>query len=284
MKIGFIGAGKAGCSLGKYFSQKTLPDCSVIGFYSKEFDDAVWAANFTNSKYFTSLEALVSECDTIIISTQDSVIEFIWRIIPKEALKGKIICHLSGSLSSDVFSDRESYGAYGISIHPLFAFSNKESVYKQLNNVYFTLEGDSYAIKIWQKLLSDTGNQSCLINKTDKIKYHAAASILSNHVLAVIDCGYQLLMSCGFDELQARNFTADLIITNISHAVERGTVNALTGPIERCDAGTVKKHLYQLEDSQREIYYSCGKRLLEMAQQKNPDHDYSVMKKILKME
>lgn len=146
MKIGFIGAGKAGCSLGKYFSLKTLPDFMLTGFYSKTSEHAIWAAHFTQSKYFTSLADLVSESDTIVIATQDSVVDFVWKTIPKETLKGKIICHLSGSLSSDVFSERESYGAYGISIHPLFAFSNKESVYQQLHLACFTLEGDSYAV------------------------------------------------------------------------------------------------------------------------------------------
>lgn len=280
MKIGFIGAGRAGCSLGRYFREKTLPDFGIAGFYSKKSEDALWAAQFTRSKYFASLEDVVSESDIIVISTPDSVVDFVWKALPKEALRDKIICHLSGSLSSDVFSERESYGIYGISVHPLFAFSNKESVYQQLQKVCFTLEGDSFAVAVWQKLLADMGNLTLEITKENKIKYHAAASLLSNHVLAVLESGYELLQECGFKEAQARGFTADLVMHNVEHAVRQGTMDALTGPIERCDTATVEKHLAQLTGYARELYLCCGKALLALAQQKNPTRDYGAMQKL----
>lgn len=281
MKIGFIGAGRAGCSLGKYFSLKTLPDFTLTGFYSKTPAHALWAAQFTQSQFFTSIEDVISNSDTIIISTPDSVVDFVWKAIPKETLKGKIICHLSGSLSSDVFSERESYGAYGISIHPLFAFSNKESVYQQLHQVCFTLEGDSYAVELWQKHFRDMGNATLLLQKADKTTYHAAASILSNHVLAVLDCGYQLLQTCGFTDAQAREFTANLVTENLQHAITSGTTQALTGPIERRDLETVQKHLSCLDHQTKQIYQSCGQRLITLAEKKHPEKDYAQLKQLL---
>lgn len=281
MKIGFIGAGKAGCSLGKYFCEKTLPDITLAGFYSKTCDHAKWAAQFTQSQFFSSIEDVILNSDTIIISTPDSVIDLIWQSIPKETLKGKIICHLSGSLSSDVFSKRESHGAYGISIHPLFAFSNKESVYQQLHQACFTLEGDLYAVELWQKLFADMGNPTILLRKEDKTAYHAAASILSNHVLAVLDCGYQLMQSCGFTDAQARQFTANLVIENVQHAITSGTTQALTGPIERGDIQTIHKHLSCLDTQTKQIYQSCGQRLITLAVQKHPDRDYAQLKQLL---
>lgn len=281
MKMGFIGAGKAGCSLGRYFSEKTLPDFGIAGFYSKKSDDALWAAQFTRSNYFASLKDVVSETDIIVISTQDSVVNFVWKALPKETLRDKIVCHLSGSLSSDVFSDRKSYGIHGISVHPLFAFSNKESVYQQLQKVCFTLEGDSFAVNVWQKLLTDMGNPTLQITKEHKTKYHAAASLLSNHVLAVLECGYQLLQECGFEEAQTRSFTADLVMHNVEQAVRQGTMDALTGPIERCDAATVEKHLSQLTGHARELYLCCGRELVTLAQHKNLTRDYSAMQALL---
>jgi len=281
MKIGFIGAGKAGCSLGKYFCEKTLPDLTLTGFYSKTPAHAQWAAQFTQSQFFSSIEDVISYSDVIIISTPDSVVDLIWQSIPKETLKGKIICHLSGSLSSDVFSKKESYGAYGISIHPLFAFSNKESVYQQLHQACFTLEGDSYAVELWQKFFADMGNPTLLLRKEDKTAYHAAASMLSNHVLAVLDCGYQLLQSCGFTDAQARQFTANLVTENLQHAISSGTIQALTGPIERGDLETVEKHLSCLDSQTKPIYQSCVKRLISLAEQKNPDRDYAPLKQLL---
>ena len=56
MKIGFIGAGKVGFSLGKFFVQGNLP---VTGYYSRQRESAQEAALFTNTKPYDTMLALV---------------------------------------------------------------------------------------------------------------------------------------------------------------------------------------------------------------------------------
>ena len=46
---------------------------------------------------------------------------------------------------------------YPISIHPMFAFSDRESVYQQLNQVSFTLEGESHAVSRWKEIFEALG-------------------------------------------------------------------------------------------------------------------------------
>ena len=53
MKFGFIGAGKVGFSLGKYFA---VHDLDVVGYYSDKLEDSLEAAEFTNSKSYDSLD------------------------------------------------------------------------------------------------------------------------------------------------------------------------------------------------------------------------------------
>lgn len=280
MKIGFIGAGKAGCSLGKYFETKA-GKVQITGYFSLIEEEAKWAAAFTDSECFLTTEEVIEASDTIIISTPDGAIKTVWDSLKKDNMRGKIICHLSGSLSSDVFSGIEEYGAYPISIHPMFAFSNKESVYQQLNEVSFTLEGHEKAVLIWKDLFSDIGNSAIEISKEVKPKYHAAASLLSNHVIAVLSAGYEALMDCGFSEEEARSFSAVLVRNNVEQAIQNGCVEALTGPIERADIETVLKHLSVLSDKQKEVYRACGKELLEISKQKNPDRDYEDIRRLL---
>jgi len=285
VKIGFIGAGKAGCSLGKYFSNKaTQVGVLVTGYYSLIEEEARWAATFTGSECFHTMEEVVAASDTIILSTPDGAIKSVWETMKKEKIEGKVFCHLSGSLSSDVFSGIETYGAYPISIHPMFAFSDKESVYQQLNEVCFTLEGHPFAVSAWKSTLMHMGNEVISISKDVKPQYHAAASLLSNHVIAVLNAGYQLLCDCGFTEEEARHFSRILVKNNVDHVVEVGGVQALTGPIERGDIQTVEKHISVFDDKTKELYCVCGKELLKLAKQKNPDRDYTYMNKILKCE
>ena len=283
MKIGFVGAGRAGCSLGKYFTTKALQaDITVTGYNSIVEEEARWAAEFTGSSVFERIEDVIAASDAIILSTPDGAIKKVWDTIDKKNLTGKMICHLSGSLSSDVFSGIDTYGGYAISIHPMFAFSNKDSVYQQLDSVSFTLEGHPYAVNAWQQLLDALGNRSVVIDQAKKPKYHAAASILSNQVVAVLATGYELLEECGFSEKEARTFSAALVRDNVEHVIADGCVSALTGPIERGDVGTVQKHLQELNDTQKEMYRVCGSKLLELAGCKNPQTDYAALESVLK--
>ena len=301
MKIGFIGAGKAGCSLGKYLSirhgldimddnternnmieNSISEDVKVTGYYSLIEEEAEWAAAFTETEMYGTPNEVVAASDSIIISTPDGAVSEVWNSLDKELIKDRIICHLSGSLSSDVFSGIGNYGGYPISIHPLFAFSDKESAYKELNNVCFTLEGHPYAVSAWKQCLESFGNEVITIRKEAKPMYHAAASILSNHVIAVLDTGYHLLSECGFTDEQARRYTAGLVMNNVEHVIKEGTVAALTGPIERNDVETVSKHLDVLDDDKKQMYKLCGKVLLELSEKKNEDRDYSILENILK--
>jgi predicted short-subunit dehydrogenase-like oxidoreductase (DUF2520 family) len=298
MKIGFIGAGKAGCSLGKYFSENfggTSQSCDnissvisdeeeyeVTGYYSLMKEEARWAADFTDSHFFEDVDELVAASDSVILSTPDGAVKKVWDGLDKSNISGKVICHLSGSLSSDVFSGCGDYGGYPISIHPMFAFSNKESVYKQLNQVSFTLEGQDFAVEQWKKLFSKLGNRAIAIDKEVKPKYHAAASVLSNHVIAVLQTGYEMLMDCGFSEEEARSFSQVLVRENVEHVISQGAASALTGPIERADFTTVEKHLSVLDDKQKSMYQICGEKLVEIAKEKNPKRDYRQIEEILK--
>lgn len=283
MKVGFIGAGRAGCSLGKYFAVRAdRHELQVTGYYSLNEEDAKWAAAFTESECFTTAEDVIAASDTILISTPDGAVKHVWESCNKDNGRGKIICHLSGSLSSDVFSGIEQYEAYPLSIHPMFAFSNREFVYEQLNEVSFTLEGHAQAVSVWRSLLTSLGNPVIEITKDGKAKYHAAASLLSNHVVAVLSAGYELLYQCGFTEEQARSFSAALVRHNVEHVICQGAKEALTGPVERADVGTIQSHLAVLDDLQKEIYLSCGRELVRLAKQKNPDRDYEKTEELLR--
>ncbi len=299
MNLGFIGAGKAGCSLGKYLivsygrdttSNETERDIKLVnrssealrvtGYYSLIEEEAKWAAAFTQTQMYNTANEVIAANDSIIISTPDGAIRKVWDSLDKDLIKGRIICHLSGSLSSDVFSGIERLGGYPISIHPLFAFSDKESAYLQLNKVCFTLEGHPYAVDVWKELIGSCGNEVVTIDKEKKPLYHAAASVLSNHVIAILDTGYKMLEACGFSEEQARRYTETLVTKNVMHVIEDGTVAALTGPIERNDVGTVKKHLDVLDNEKKKLYKRCGRILVDISKEKNADRDYSELREV----
>lgn len=278
MQIGIIGAGKVGCSLGKYLKDAGV---TVTGYFSRTVESAQEAADFTQTKVFANVQDLVKASDTLFITTPDGSIGDVWDCIAKLSIQNKIICHFSGSLSSVVFSGIEKTGASGCSIHPMLAFSDRFSSYRQLNEAYMTIEGQEAAVNVVRELFERLGNSVCRIDLDRKELYHCAASIVSNQVIALYTMGTDQLVKCGFDREDAAKLVTPLVRNNVESMLADGVVNALTGPVERNDTGTVEKHLKALEGDDREVYRLLAKRLVKISEEKNPERDYTDMSHIL---
>jgi predicted short-subunit dehydrogenase-like oxidoreductase (DUF2520 family) len=334
LNIGFIGAGKVGCSLGRYFAEHAQdftaaentdhressdsimnpdraensdsiknPGChensdsaealtnsslNVKGYYSRSSRSAKDAARFTHSEGYDNIRDLIDECDVIFLTVPDGSIRETWKQVKECCIKEKTICHCSGAMSSaDAFEGIEETGAYGYSIHPLFAVSDKYNAYKELTGVFFTLEGgrngrhSRHFISLRQAL-ENMGNPTSVIDGKDKTTYHCAAAIASNLVCGLIDQSIELMTRCGFTQESAVKALAPILTGNMAHIAQAGPTESLTGPIERNDTETVRKHIECLEDeNERDLYRLLSRRLVKMAQQRHPDRDYAEMSQLL---
>ncbi len=280
MKIGLIGAGKVGVSLGRYFCERHLP---VTGYCSKSAASARQAADFTGTTWFAALPELVQRSDLLFVTTSDSAIPQVWEQLKNLPIENKIICHCSGSLSSGIFSEIQTRNAFGYSVHPLLAIHSRETGWQLLQNAVFTIEGDPARLEELCGLFRRLGNQVQTISQEQKTLYHCAAVTVSNHVLALLDCGVAMLTQCGFDRRQALAALSPLIRGNVETALALDMPAALTGPVERCDAETVANHLRCLEGqpAQQALYRLLAGRLVDLAAGKHPQRDYSELRKML---
>lgn len=279
MKVGFIGAGRVGCSLGKYFTMHEIP---VSGYFSKNPKSAAFAAEFTQTNGYKNIEELVRDSDMIFLSVPDGVIQSVWEQIKEFPLQQKIICHCSGCYSAAVFSGIDHKDAYGYSIHPLFAVSDKEMSYKEFSKVIFTIEGSPVKMKDVTALLNKCGNKFMRITAENKTLYHAAATAASNLMVGLVAICCDMLNDCGFSEHEALEALSPILRGNLEHILKDGPQASLTGPVERNDIATVKKHLNVLNGRDREIYRLLSERITEIAKNKNKDKDYEKMEELLK--
>lgn len=321
MRIGFIGAGKVGTTLGKYFvsvptqsdirnkmekgqsegiikaekagsfieidkmqtnpSKEIRENFTLTGYYSRNPESAKEAADFTNSTKYDTLEQIIEDSDLLFLTVPDDAISTVWDSIKRLPIKEKIICHCSGSLSSAIFSGIESTGAYAYSIHPLFAISSKTDSYQTIQQAVFTMEGNEKHLKRLQAFLQSFGNDVSIVGTEAKTKYHAAAVMASNHVVALAQTAIHLLRQCGFSESSARKALGPLLCNNALSVSQKGPMEALTGPIERNDVGTVRKHLDCLDEDTKELYVQLSKILIGTANEKHSEWDYSEMEELL---
>lgn len=279
MKIGFIGAGKVGFTLGKYFKEAGI---LVTGYYSRSEASAKEAAGFTATNYFETPEEVLSASDILFLTVPDGMISVVWKQLKQLPLQNKIICHCSGLHSSAIFDGIDQKQASGYSVHPLFAISSKQTSYQEIAQAVFTIEGDDKNLAVLRQLLEQLGNPVHRITAEQKIKYHCAAVFLSNHIAGVAYAGSRLLGECGFEEAFIQTTLKTLFLNNCKGIAEYGPVKALTGPIERNDTVTVEKHMNCLERSERLSYDVLSQMLVEIAKEKHPDLDFLPMEQLLK--
>ncbi len=278
MRIGFVGAGKVGFSLGKYMTERKV---CVSGYYSLHPDSALSASEFTHTRHYLRFEDLVRESDAVFLTVPDGAISSVWNSLKRLKLQGKFICHCSGSLSSAIFSGIDRTGASGYSIHPLFAVNDRLQSYKELSHAFFTIEGSPEHIQLWEEMFRGFGNPVRILSSQNKTLYHASAVCVSNLVIGLYETAARLLLSCGFEPEEAQAALGPLFIHNADKLDAEGCEAALTGPVERGDLSTIQNHLDVLSGNEREIYVRLSEVLVDIAKRKHPHRDYGTVSGLL---
>jgi len=271
MKIGFIGAGKVGYSLAKWFNLK-YPNI-VKGIYSKSLEDSIDLSKFSISEYYKNINDLIYDCDTLFLTVNDDSISLIVDELIKLNVKNKILIHTSGSYSSLIFKELNNSNCC-LSIHPLYAFNDKYESYKNLDDIYFTIEGNLKYINDLKELFN---NKIIEIKSKDKEKYHLASSIISNMVCGLVDVAKSLYEEVGIDDMK---YYLPLLNNNINNINQYGVYKSLTGPIIRNDYNTIKKHISNLKENDLMIYKYLGLHLVKMSEEIT-NNDYSKIKELL---
>jgi predicted short-subunit dehydrogenase-like oxidoreductase (DUF2520 family) len=283
--IGIIGAGKLGTAFGMYLARRGYN----VAFFNRSEQKAEGAAELAGGMMYRTAQDLIQACDWIGITTGDDQIgDVVHQLLAAEAdLHQKLFFHMSGALSSDRLKKLAEKGAETASLHPLQSFSDPRSGSDLLPAAYFSLEGSEQAKKWLGEMLGYLNNPYFIITAEQKPLYHAAASIVSNALVSVLDYGFLLMQTAGVDEETARRALMPLIEGSVKNVRERGTVLGLTGPIARGDTGTVVGHVNAIHHKAPELlqlYKQLARMTLETAARGQLKDEYTIetIKGILK--
>lgn len=302
--IGFIGAGKVGSSLSRFFYEyyvhKGFENLKISSVCSKHLTSANETISLLKKLYSNQVPAcipkatnsiaeLVKNSDIIFVTVPDAVISLVdaeLALLGKEALKNRLLVHCSGVLSANSAFKKCSELTDTVSLHPMLAFNSKETSTDSIQKAFFTLEGSNTGIQKIKTILNETGIQHTVLSADAspddlKAKYHLASVLVSNCVVGLFSMGQDLLCECGFSKDDALKAISPLFIGNADNIVTQGVTHALTGPVIRNDAITVKKHMNCLNDNDRELYRLLSQKLYEISKNKNPQKDYNEIKNLL---
>jgi len=180
-----------------------------------------------------------------ICHTDDALTETAKLLARKPGWSGKIILHSSGALTSNVLSPLKRKGASTASLHPMMTFVPGAT--PRMEEVPFAVEGDSRAVSVARRIVSDLGAESFAIKKAAKPLYHALGSFSSPLIVAVLVTAERVGRGAGLSASQTRRVTAPILRQTIQNYSERGAAAAFSGPIKRGDVNTVLRHLKELK-------------------------------------
>ena len=234
----------------------------------------------------------------IFLTVPDSTIREVWSFVSECDISGRIICHCSGAMASKVFSGHDDPSVSYYSIHPMYAISSRETGYVGLGDAVFSIEGSENRLDEITDWLKSFINNVATISADNKTLYHAAAVFASNLVTGLYFDACKLLSECGFSDEQAQLALDKLFEGNCKNVLEKGPVDALTGPIERNDVKTIREHVMKLKESAQkeavadpeqitsyenllETYRSLSRSLVEIGSIKYTEYAYTEILDIL---
>ncbi|MCC5941706.1 MAG: DUF2520 domain-containing protein [Balneolaceae bacterium] len=191
--------------------------------------------------------------ELLILALPDDMISPVASELAKRQLKWdlKSVIHCSGNMSSDVLKPLADCGCLTASMHPIQTFKRGDRS-ERFRDIFISLEGDEQLLNILEDLTKQLGSRFLKLNPEQKSMLHVAAVFSSNYLVALLHQVEQILEKA--DLTDGIQLLEPLIHQTIQNIHQKGTVDALTGPISRGDVKSVEKHINQLERDQTSLH------------------------------
>jgi predicted short-subunit dehydrogenase-like oxidoreductase (DUF2520 family) len=245
--LSIIGAGRVGRALGRRLRELGWKIGAVVASSESSARKAVRSIGAGRAHAFLTRQVLAAQ--VILITTQDHSLATIAAELARigaEELRGKIVLHTSGALSSDVLDPVRWCGAAVGSMHPLQTFSGVGV--PPLEGTVFTIEGDVVAVRMARQMARALGAVPVQIEGSKKPLYHAAGALAAGNVLALMEAATRLMTAAGMKRREAVRALLPLTRQVLENFERLGPRAAWTGPLSRGDYGVVAAHTEAMKD------------------------------------
>lgn len=240
--LNVIGAGRAGRVIARRLSDAGC--CEVVAVCNRSLDSARAASAWIGSGQACAELARLPTAQAWLIAVPDDQIEACASELADLGLleAGQLAFHLSGAKSAAALDPLAKQGVQTASLHPLQSFAAPELSHAGFAGTYCALEGDSVAVDRLRPWVEAIGGQAFAVASADKVLYHAAAVLACNDLVALLETSLRCFEQAGLARPQAIEALQPLLRGTLDNVSRLGTVQALTGPVARGDAGVVAHH------------------------------------------
>jgi predicted short-subunit dehydrogenase-like oxidoreductase (DUF2520 family) len=273
-EIVFIGAGKVAHTLVPLLIEKKY---SVKGIISKNLNSAKSLAGKYKIKFYSdNISDVPYNSKMVFITVPDNQVSLVAKKLSHLILdfKNSLFVHTSGSEGSEALKSIKQKGGRTASFHIMQTFpSLKRNVIK---NSFAAVETNDKSAESF--LLSFAKNlelKTFKLNSESKVYYHLAGVFTANFLNANFFSSEKLLSKTSLNRKEYFNLFEPIVNSTLSNIKKSGVANSLSGPVQRGDYLTVKKHLAAIKKSKLkekkiilQSYVSQSLLLLEIIKKK----------------
>ncbi|MQY14663.1 hypothetical protein SRB5_48390 [Streptomyces sp. RB5] len=189
--------------------------------------------------------AVLAHADLVLLTVPDDVLPaLVEGLAATGAVRpGQLLAHTSGRYGAGVLDPATRAGALPLALHPAMTFTGTPVDVQRLAGCSFGVTAPDELRLAAEALVVEMGGEPEWVAEEARPLYHAALAIGSNHLITLVAQAEELLHKAGVQAPE--RMLGPLLGAALDNALRSGDA-ALTGPVARGDAGTVRAHLEQL--------------------------------------
>ncbi|MGH2674936.1 MAG: Rossmann-like and DUF2520 domain-containing protein [Actinomycetota bacterium] len=240
MDVAVVGAGRVGTALAVLLGRAGHRIVAASGREASRSRVETWLPGVP---FLPPTEA-ARAAEVVLLAVPDDAIPAVCDEIAAAGSlsEGMFVAHLSGAAPLLALGPARAAGAHVLSMHPIQTVPDVESGIERLPGAHVAVTAwDEPAFEVGERLAADAGGRPFRLSEEGKPLYHAAAVFCSNYLVAVEGLAERLFLAAGVED-PVRAF-APLAEATLANVLRVGPAEALTGPVARGDAGTVRRNL-----------------------------------------
>jgi predicted short-subunit dehydrogenase-like oxidoreductase (DUF2520 family) len=254
-----VGPGRAGTAVGLALVARGLQPVAVAG-RTPDAPSTVAVARELGTEAVATARA-GRGADLVVLAPPDAAIAAVAAEVAPSVEPGALVLHLSGAATLAVLDGLAAArpDVERGSLHPLQSLPGGTLGRDRLPGSWCAVDGSPRV----ERLALTLGLRPFRVGGTDAelARYHAAACVASNHLVALLGQVERLAADAGVP------FGAflPLIRATLDNVGELGPARALTGPVARGDRDTIAGHLDALDDLEVDAYLALAREAARLA-------------------
>ncbi|MFR9776629.1 Rossmann-like and DUF2520 domain-containing protein [Micromonospora sp. MS34] len=243
LTVGVIGAGRVGAVLGAALATAGHRVVAASGASGTAKARLALLLPQTPNRSATAVARAAT--DLLIVAVPDDALAgVVAGLAGTGALRpGQVVAHTSGAHGLGVLAPAAAAGARPLALHPAMTFTGTPDDLTRLPGISYGVTAPAELRPFAARLVADLGGVPEWVAEGDRPLYHAALAHGANHLVTLVNEAADRLRDAGVD--RPEKVLAPLLRAALGNALRLGD-DALTGPVSRGDAGTVRRHLERL--------------------------------------